>query len=65
MHPKNLLLIAIAISFLMGCDPQEDMGSNPLRAKAREAERQHETASREQETTYGKAISKSFNESSK
>jgi len=61
MNSKNLLLIALTTSFLVGCD----MGSNPLRAKAREAERQQQEqaeAAREQETKYGKAISKSFNE---
>jgi len=63
MHCKNLLLIAIATSFLMGCDLQEDMGSNPLRAKAREIERQQDIDGREQEIKYGKAISKSFDES--
>jgi len=62
MHYKNLLLIALTASFLLGCD----MGSNPLRAKAHEVERQQqEQAAREKETKYGKAISKSLNESSK
>jgi len=64
MYYKNLLLIALTISFLGGCD----MGSNPLRAKAREVERQEQEqakAGREQETEYGKAISQSVNDSSK
>jgi len=64
MNSKNLLLIALTTSFLVGCD----MGSNPLRAKAREVERQQQEqkaeATREQETKYGKDISKSFKESS-
>jgi len=63
MNSKNLLLIALATSFLLGCD----MGSNPLRAKAREVERQQQEqaqATREQETKYGKDISQSFNDSS-
>ena len=63
MHYRNLLLTAIVTSFLMGCEAQENMGSNPLRAKAREVERQQEQPAREQETKYGKAISKSFKES--
>jgi len=64
MNRKNLLLIALTAFFLVGCD----MDSNPLRAKAREVERQQQEkvqAAREQETKYGKDISKSFNDSSK
>ena len=64
MNCKNILLIAITSSFLMGCDSQEGMGSNPLRAKAQEIERQQEQAGREQETEYGSAISESFKKNS-
>ena len=49
MTYKNILLIALASSFLIGCDPQEDMGSNPLRAKAHEIEQKQEQEGREQE----------------
>ncbi|MBQ0725553.1 MAG: hypothetical protein KBT51_09180 [Cycloclasticus sp.] len=49
---------------MIGCDEQEEMGSNPLRAKAREIERQQEQAGREQETEYGSAIAKSFKKNS-
>lgn len=60
MNCKNILLVAIASAFLMGCDPQEDMESNPLRAKAHDIEKNQERDGREQETKYGKSISKSF-----
>jgi len=60
MNRKYILLIALASSFLIGCDPQEEMGSNPLRAKAHEIEQKQEQEGREQETRYGKSISKSF-----
>lgn len=60
MNYKNNLLIAIT-----GYDPQENMGSNPLMAQAREIERQQEQADREQETKYGTAISNSFKKPSK
>jgi len=64
MNSKNILLMAITTAFLMGCDPQENMGSNPLRAKAKAIEHQQEQASREQETKYGSAISESFKKNS-
>lgn len=64
MHSKKILLITITTLFLVGCDPQENMGDNPLRAKAREIEQQQEQAGREQETQYGTEISVSFKESS-
>lgn len=48
----------------MGCDSAEDMGSNPLRIKAREIEQQQEQTGREQETKYGSAISESFKKDS-
>ena len=64
MNYKNILLIALVSSFLIGCDPQEEMGSNPLRAKAHEIEQKQEQEGREQETMYGKSISNSFKEAS-
>jgi|GEM_PF-821923 hypothetical protein len=64
MNCKIILLVTITSLALIGCDGQEDMGSNPLRAKAREIERQQEQAGREQETEYGSAIAKSFKKNS-
>jgi hypothetical protein len=64
MNCKNIILIAITTLFLIGCDPQENMGSNPLRAKAKEIKHQKEQAGREQETRYGSAISESFKKDS-
>ncbi len=64
INRQNILLIAITTSFLIGCDSQEDMGSNPLRAKAQEIERQQEQLGREQETEYGSAVSESFKKNS-
>lgn len=65
MNFKTLLLVAITASLLIGCDPQENMGSNPLRAKAKEIKQQQEQEGREQETKYGSAISDSFKETHK
>ena len=40
------------------------MGSNPLRAKAKEIKHQQEQVGREKETQYGSAISESFKKNS-
>ncbi|AGS39183.1 MAG: hypothetical protein ACJA2Y_001589 [Cycloclasticus pugetii] len=62
---KKILFIIVTSSFLIGCDGQDGMGSNPLRAKARDIEHQQEQAAgREQETAYGSAISDSFKKNS-
>ena len=60
MTYKHKLLIALASLFLIACDSQGMMETNPLRSQALETERQQEQVGREQETQYGAEISQSF-----
>ncbi|PCI68811.1 MAG: hypothetical protein COB26_07630 [Piscirickettsiaceae bacterium] len=63
---KLIVLIISGALMLVGCDGEQNMGSNPLRAQAREIERQQQVKqSREQETQYGSDISKATKDRNK